>query len=171
MKHLKFKKVISGQGGADCLLCSFKQETWMDKHQIEEGFPITTTADLISSLYDQLSTPDGEITKCKDDYDSRRGLTQKPITSSDQWSICVTHSYINCTEWFIKLLARLNSQYYQWVEKSNCYGDHIRAGKERVRDIIESETGVRVNQICGAHGKGGGSTDGNTGRGFFDQSS
>ena len=167
MKDMKLKKTISGLGGADCLLCKFKQSSWMDEEQIVLGFPISTTADLVLALYHQLMTPEGDILKEKDDHEIRRGLTQQPITSSDQWSICVTHSYINCTEWFIKLLSRLNAEYHRWVEKSNCYGDHIRAGNERAKKIIEDETGLHVKQICGTLGKGGGSTDGNTGRRFF----
>ena len=167
MKYMKLKKTNSGLGGADCLLCKFKQSSWMDEEQIILGFPISTTADLVLALYHQLMTPEGDILKEKDDYEIRRGLTQQPITSSDQWSICVTHSYINCTEWLIKLLSRLNAEYHRWVEKSNCYGDHIRAGNEGQK-IIEDETGLRVNQIYGTLGKGRGSTDGNTGRRFFD---
>ena len=43
-----------------------------------------------------------------------------------------------------------------------------RAGNMRVKKIIEDKTGLQVNQICGTLGKGGGSTDGNTGRRFYD---
>ena len=89
----------------------------MNEEQILLGFPISTTVNLITALYDQLVTPDGDIPRIKNDYEIRRRLTQQPITTSNQWSICVTHSYINCTEWFIKLLSRLNAEYHQWVEK------------------------------------------------------
>lgn len=64
-------------------------------------------------------------------------------------------------------MARLECEDLQWVEKSNCYGDHIRNATERVANIIEKELGLRINQVCGSLSKGGGSTDGNTGRRFF----
>ena len=34
MKDLKFKKEISGLGGADCLLCKYKQKEWMEEEKI-----------------------------------------------------------------------------------------------------------------------------------------
>ena len=95
------------------------------------------------------------------------GVCHYPITTTNQWPICITHSYINCKHWLIKLLSRLNADYHQWVEKSNCYGDHIRAGNDRVKKIIEDSTGLRVDQVCGPLGKGGGATDGNTGRTIY----
>ena len=122
---------------------------------------------LTSTTYNQLVTPNGEILKQKDNYDTRHGVCHYPITTTNQWSICITHSYINCTHWLIKLLSRLNADYHQWVEKSNCYGDHIRAGNDRVKKIIEDSTGLRVDQVCGPLGKGGGATDGNTGRTIY----
>ena len=44
MKDLKLKKIQSGKGGADCLLCKFPQPDWKNTELIEKGFPITTTA-------------------------------------------------------------------------------------------------------------------------------
>ena len=167
MKDLKFKKEISGLGGADCLLCIYKQKDWLDEEKIINGFAITTTAELTRELYQQLVTPEGEILRKSNDYEQRRGLTKEPITTSDQWSICITHSIINCILWFLKWVARLECEDLQWVEKSNCYGDHIRNATERVSNIIEKELGLRINQVCGSLSKGGGSTDGNTGRRFF----
>ena len=63
----------------------------------------------------------------------------------------------------------MNAEYEQWVEKSNCYGEHIRKGHKRVLDIIEDETGLTLDQVCGSLSKGGGSTDGNQARSFFNE--
>lgn len=46
----------------------------------------------------------GEVLKEVDDFQQWKGLTQMPLTISDQWSITVTHSYINETRWFCKFL-------------------------------------------------------------------
>ena len=51
MKDLKLKKTISGLGGADCLLCVYRQKDWKDEEAILEGFAISTTADYIKSIY------------------------------------------------------------------------------------------------------------------------
>ena len=130
------------------MLCVHRQPEWKDEHTIMEGgFGITTTADLIRSIYEQLTTTEGDISKGKFDYDTRRGLTQKPITDSNQWSICITHSYIDCTNWFVKVLGRMNAKYFRWIERQTCFGDHIRKGTERVKKIIEKNTGLRLSQV------------------------
>ena len=101
------------------------------------------------------------------DYTERQGITQKPTTTSNLHCIAITHSWINTTNWFFKVLSRMNAEDETWVEKENCYGDHIRAGTFRVREIIYQETGKSLMQVAGALSKSGGSTDGNDGREFF----
>ena len=44
MKDLKFKKSISGLGGADCILCKSKVKDWTELTKIKEGFKIDRTA-------------------------------------------------------------------------------------------------------------------------------
>ena len=63
----------------------------------------------------------------------------------------------------------MTAEYEQWIEKSNCYGDHICKGHERVVKIIEDQTGLKLDQVCGSLSKGGGSTDGNQARRFFEE--
>ena len=175
MKDLKYKKSICGLQGADCILCKHKKADWMKEDRIREGFNITRTAEETMKLFIRLisNNDDDDLTvpRAKNDYDEREGLTQPPLTTSDQHSICITHAYINVTEWFVKVLARLNAEYLHWVKKSTVYGDHIRAGESRVKKIIENGIGLRVSQVQDATAKTGGSTDGNTGRTFFKQKS
>ena len=141
----------------------------MNEEQIQLGFPITRNAKDTLELFNELINLDGIIPREKNDYEKREGLTQ-PLTTSNQHSICITHSYINITEWFVKILERLNADWLHWIEKSTCYGDHIRAGRERVKELIENGLGLRVAQVGNATAKTGGSTDGNTGRLFFKES-
>ena len=68
MKDLKFKKPISGLGGADCLLCKYQQNEWMDIKQIWEGFPITRTAGETLATYNQLR---------KEGYKNVQGITNR----------------------------------------------------------------------------------------------
>ena len=170
MKDMKYKKKNCGLGGADCILCESRQNDWLDEEKIKDGFGITRTAAENVDIYmELLARNDGSIIPKKGDYGTRKGMTNKPLTSSDQKSICITHSYINCISWWVKVLARMNAEYEQWVEKTNCYGDHIRGGHKRVVDKIKHETGLKLDQVCGSLSKGGGSTDGNQARRFFEE--
>ena len=95
MKDLKLKKKWSGLGGADCIICESKKDDWMDPNKIK-GFPITRSASSSVELYEILIYEgDGEIIKKNKDYEQRKGLTNKPLTSSDQHSMTILHSYIN----------------------------------------------------------------------------
>ena len=134
----------------------------------ENGFRITTNAkDTFEIWCNLMKDSEGNCIRGKNDYSTRQGVTQKPITSSDQESICGLHSYINVTNWFVKVLARLNCSYLVWIEKQNCYGDHIRSGFDRVTTLLEEKTGLTLGQVGGPLDKTGGSTTANKGRRFF----
>ena len=47
MKDLKIKKSLSGLGGADCIICTTKQDEWMIEGRIREGFAITRSVEEI----------------------------------------------------------------------------------------------------------------------------
>ena len=83
------------------------------------------------------------------------GITKEPITSSDQWSICITHSYINICNWFIKVLARVNAEYLYWIEKSTYIGEPIRKGMSVVQTAFELNTGLRLGMVNRTLGKTG----------------
>ena len=63
MKDLKFKKLISGLGGADCIICETKQEDWSNEEKIIEGFQITRTNIDTITLYQELVDDSGSIKK------------------------------------------------------------------------------------------------------------
>ena len=168
MKDLKFKKCISGLGGADCILCKTKQRDWTTNTKVTEGFPINRSAVNTLKLYKELIDENGEIKTKSGDFETREGITKEAITTSDQTSITVTHSYINVTSWFVKFLARCNANCQKWVEKSDHRGDPIRRGKDRVLKAIYEETGLYFEKVDST-GKGGSSTNGNQGRRFFSE--
>ena len=78
-----------------CILYESKKKDRKNIQKITEGFPITRIAEETKTLWHQLAV-DGEITRTSGDYDVRKGLTNDPLTDSDQrhW---VTHSYISVT--------------------------------------------------------------------------
>ena len=104
MKDLKFKRLISGLGGADCILCKTKTTEWTDIRRVSEGFPINRSSEETWKVYEKLVNNDGIIPTKTGDFATRKGHTKKPQTKSDQKSICITHSYINSSTWFLKLL-------------------------------------------------------------------
>ena len=167
MKDLKIKKKLSGLGGAPCIICTAKQDEWMIEERIREGFSINRSAEETLSLFQSLVNEDGEVPRQQYDYELRKGLRHKPITTSDQHSICITHGYINVTKWFLKLLYRLNQEYLVWPESKTAFGAFIRKGKENVFDIILQNTGMALDVVQQSNSHGGTSTDGNSGRRFF----
>ncbi|CAL4194646.1 unnamed protein product, partial [Meganyctiphanes norvegica] len=167
MKDLKLKKSLSGLGGADCIICATKQDEWMIEERIKEGFAITRSAEETLCLYQSLVNEDGQVPKKQKDFKVRKGLTKQPITTSDQHSICITHSFINVTTWFLKLLYRLNQDYLVWRESKTVLEEYIRKGKDNVYDIILKNTGMALDVVQQSNSHGGTSTDGNSGRRFF----
>ena len=99
----------------------------------------------------------------------RKGLTQRPLTTSDQRSITITHQLINGTSWFIKFLIRLHTHVFKWrVGKYSSQGQWLETGKTHVLDRIEMDcNGLRLEQVQGSEGHTGTSTTGNSGRSFF----
>ena len=119
-------------------------------------------------LYEKLIFEgDGEIIKKPKDYEQRKGLTNEPLTSSDQHSITILHSYINVLGWFLKVIYRCHISYECWIEKNTINGEPIRRAKEIVQSMLKETTGMTLDQVAGANDKGGTSNDGNQARCFF----
>ena len=109
MKDLKFKKKISGLGGADCLLYKSQQNDWTNPELIANAnqFEINRTAIDTRTIFLSVIDENGNIQINTKDFETRSGVTKQPISDSDQHSITITHSYINGTSWFLKVLYRL----------------------------------------------------------------
>ena len=169
MKDLKLKKKWSGLGGADCIICESQKKDWMDREKIVNGFTITRSAKSSAELYEKLVFEgEGEIARKSGDYDIRKGMTNRPMTHSDQHSITILHSYINVLGWFLKVLYRCHISYQCWIEKKTVLGLPLRRAKDRVQNILREKTGLVLDQVSGANDKTGTSNDGNQARRFFD---
>ncbi|CAF1561680.1 unnamed protein product [Didymodactylos carnosus] len=46
----------------------------------------------------------GDIKKSRNDYNTRKGLTSKPLSDGEQHFITITHQYINLTNWILKIM-------------------------------------------------------------------
>ena len=68
------------------------------------GFPIDRTAADTYQIFLSVIDANGDIQVAPHDFETRSGVTQTPISESDQHCIKKTHSYINGCEWFMKIL-------------------------------------------------------------------
>ena len=172
MKDLKFKKMVSGLGGADCLLCKSKQAEWTNLALIEadESFKINRSAADTRQIFNSVVDDNGNIRTKPYDFDVRSGVTREPISNSDQHSITITHSYINGCSWFLKLLYRCYMNLEVWPEKGG-HESSLQKAKDAVRSVIQNATGLRLDYVNSVCGKGGTSTDGKQARRFFSKDS
>lgn len=169
MKDLKFKKMVSGLGGADCLLCKSKQADWTDLAKIEDenSFKINRNAADTRNIFNSVVDSEGNIKTNPNDFEVRSGVTKLPISDSDQHSITITHSYINGCSWFFKVLYHCYIDLKVWTEKGQ-YLCRLNKAKDEVRDVIQKSTGLRLDQVNPVCAKGGTSTDGKQARRFFE---
>ena len=130
---------MSGLGGADCIICTTKKNEWMIEERIREGFAITHSAEEMLCLYKSLVNEDGEVPRQHYDYKFRKGLKQQPITTSDQYSICITYTYINIPKCFLNILYSLNQEFLLWPESKTWYREFICKGKEIVFSIFNKK--------------------------------
>ena len=171
MKDLKFKKCTSGLGGAACILCKPKVEDWTCLERIRTGFPINRTAADKMEIFNYVIDEHGNIVIKPGDFATRSGVTKEAISESDQHSLTITHSYINGCTWFMKMPYRCYADVHVWDEKKTVYGEAIRKSKDPVRESIRRETGLSLDYVNSAGGKGGISTTGEQARRFFSEKS
>ncbi|CAF4068911.1 unnamed protein product [Rotaria sordida] len=148
MKDMKVRMAESGLGGAQCLMCSTKQEDWKDLKKISDPnfFHINQTAEKTLALYNQLVDNDGNILKCKNDYDTRTGVTSKPLSINDQHFITITHQYINGTSWILKIMSHMRANILSWIIHGKDKQNRISKEKKAMLTIIQDKTGLRFDQ-------------------------
>ena len=145
MKDLKFKKAISGLGGADCILCKSKVNDWTDLKKLEGGgFKINRSAEDTQKIFNSVLDDNGDIQIRAGDFATRSWVTQKTFSDSDQHCITITHSYINGKTWYLKMLYRCDIDFKKWVGKAG-YCDHLKKSKKEVREVIKKKTGLRLD--------------------------
>ena len=171
MKDLKFKKLICGLGGAACILCKSKVEDWTNVEKIKDGFRIDRSAADTRDIFNSVVDENSNIVIKPKDFDVRSGVTKEPISTSDQESITITHSYINGCTWYLKLLYRSYADYQKWEEKSTVIGEPLRKARKLVRDAIRDATGLKLDYVNSAGAKTGTSTTGEQARRFFSDKS
>ena len=103
-------------GGADCILCKSHVKDWTDVEMIERGFKIDRSAADMRNIFNSVVGKNGDIIIRPKEV--RSGVTKESLSDSDQQSITITHTYINGTAWYLKLLYRCHADYKKWIEKA-----------------------------------------------------
>ena len=172
MIDAKMRSLLTGLGGAYCLLCTAKRTTgWgmVEKSLLEgtalkdviesECFHInrdyeTTKADY-SRLFDHETQ---KIKKRKGDEADRKGVTQEPLIDGNLNDISPVHALMNTFKWLQKLAYFLNAESYIWTESAIELGSHTKQIYDKCVDdckiLIRQKTGIRMD-TADPSGKGG----------------
>ena len=94
MMDMKAANLYLGLGGAYCDLCDYSRDACHDPNIVEEGFEITRNVNDLQALFDEIGQEDGSVTKSRYDYDTRKGLTAKPIPNHEDTSVQVLHALL-----------------------------------------------------------------------------
>ena len=154
----KMMKLLTGRGGAFCILCPASREECHDLSRIEEGFSIGEVSNVDLRKLFQDMQHEGEIKSKPGDYAERRGLTQNPITTCDIKVFPILHATLRTMDWILKIIYHLAAGVRTWKENMQNEAK-IRRAKENVRATIYEQTGIRVDEPDPV-GKGGTSTTG-----------
>ena len=156
----KMRSLLSGRGGAFCVLCSCTRE---DARNPDLEFSIDVCGDQIQEIWRKLSA--GELVKRPHDQAVRLGVTQEPLVAFEQISmLSPLHGGMNFFKALLKLIYHLHAGVFNWSDEKNVLGSRdyqkLKNSKETVRSVIKEKTNLTVD-VPDSTGKGGTSTTGN----------
>ena len=154
----KMIKLLTGRGGAYCILCPASREESHNIEHIEEGFQVgEVNNEALRNLFQDLQG-EGQVKSKPGDYKKRLGLTQEPITTCDIKVFPILHATLRAMDWVLKIVYHLVAGIRSW--KENFINEKkIKKAKEKVQSQIYENTGIRVDEPDPV-GKGGTSTTG-----------
>lgn len=116
----KAAKLYTGLGGAYCDLCHLSKKDSADSDIIEGGFRITRDiSEVIDFFADEDNTDeDGQVKKKKDDYETRAGITQKPIADQQVLSTQVLHTLLRTFDHFMEVVVHTMAGVFTWSASS-----------------------------------------------------
>ena len=164
MMDMKAANLYLGLGGAYCDLCDHSRADCHDPQVVRAGFEITRTVEDLHSLFEKVANDDGVVVKHRNDYDTRKGLTNKPIPNHEVISVQVLHALLRTFDHYMKIAVHLKAEVFEWTESdTNRYHQFLVAAKKEIQQKLEEVLGERWDFPDGT-GKGGTSTTGNTAR-------
>ena len=114
MIDAKMRGLLTGLGGAYCLLCTVDKDTACGRSSgsipidIESScFAINRSYEETRNDYDRLSDDNGMVKKRRKDYSDRKGLTQEPLVDEDLSIVSPLHSLMRSYDFFQNLFYHL----------------------------------------------------------------
>ena len=152
------------------VICDLSKEDCMDTEQIEKGFQITRDIEGLHAIFSDLVQEDGSVLKMRNDYDTRAGLTTKPIATNNVLSVQVLHALLQTFDHFMKIAVHLRAAVFDWSESPTSHHKQFLVNaKKDIQKKIQDEIGVQWD-FPDPTGKGGTSTTGNTARNILHHS-
>ena len=134
MIDAKMRPLLTGLGGAYCLLCTAgKTIGWgmVNREQLllegtnlkevieSECFHINRDYETTRTDYNRLFDPDKQkLKKRKGDEADRKGVTQEPLVDENLNDVSPVHSLMNTFKWLQQLAYFLNAESYIWTEST-----------------------------------------------------
>ena len=160
----KMRALLSGLGGAYCLLCFITSDVACGRHGTYSSyFNITRSAENTMSVWNNLVDENNVIKKRKSDYSVRGGLTQEPIIEEDLNMVSPLHCLLCIFRLVLLLIYHLRSETFVWSESEKKLGDSYDRyckAKAEAKEIVFSKTGIKMD-MPDATGKGGTTNTGN----------
>ena len=161
----KMHSCLSGLGGAFCCLCTNSKDQCMDKELIKSGFAIDRTLeDTLQICENQLHLEENRKTG---DYDTRKGVTQEPITSENINNMHPLHNLLRCFGWIFKICYHATAGHLKWSEAKLDVSNRVaqalaflKQAKEQIQAKVKEETSITLEK-ADPTGHGGTSTTGN----------
>ena len=160
----KIKKLLTGRGGAYCIVSNCTRENGNIAQKYLDGFPLEGVS--LKELWDMFFSieKDGKISEKIPT--NGIGLTQKPLLSSTNVDYLANlHALMRIFEWALKTVYHRRGGIHTWEEHDE---DRkiLKIMKKEVTQILEEKTGIKVDQPDST-GAGGNSNTGNTVRRIF----
>ena len=172
MIDAKMRSLLTGLGGAYCLLCTAKKATgWgmIEKEQLEgtvlqeviesECFHINRDYETTKADYNRLFDQEKQkIKKRRGDEADRKRVTQEPLINDNLNDVSPVHALMNTFKWLQQLAYFFNAESYLWTESVIELGSHTKQIYDKCvancKAYILEKTGIRMD-TADSTGKGG----------------
>ena len=108
-----------------------------------------------------------EKNRKKGDYDTRKGVTQEPITKEDINNLHPLHNLLRCFGWIFKICYHATAGHFSWSEAKLDVSNRIsralqflKKAKEEIQERVKEQTSITLEK-ADPTGHGGTSTTGN----------
>ena len=146
----KMRALLTGLGGAYCLLCTVEKDVANGKGCTDplEFMNINRSHVETKADYDRLLKVNGGVKKRKGDYLDRKGITQRPVAGEDLNDISPLHCVLRGFDFPVSLQYHLRSETFQWTESELNLGRATTFYKDAKTDIranVKDATGISMD--------------------------